>query len=81
MNSRFDDGAVSLDEGNDKLVLNDSLSGTDAQFDGGEGEDALVLEEVSSDDWNHGIGEQFKKFEFVTLEDGKFSIDENNNLK
>jgi len=80
VSSSFDDGAVSLEEGNDTLVLNDSLRGTDAQFDGGEGEDTLVLEEVSSKHWNRDIGDQFRNFESVTLKDGDFSLDENNNL-
>ncbi len=70
VSSGFDAGSVDLGTGTDTLVINDTLEGTDATFDGGDGIDSLVLNNVSLDDWNDGVSDQFTNFENVTLSDG-----------
>jgi len=51
-----------------------SYSGT---VDGGEGTDHLTLNDVSKDDWDEGIKDQFTNFESVTLSDGQtYEIDQ-----
>ena len=66
----YDDGSVNLGSGDDTLTINDSLSGTDSHFTGGAGEDSLVLNNVSREDWDDGIKENFSSFENVTFSDG-----------
>jgi len=70
VSSGFDAGSVDLGDGTDTLVINDSLSGTEASFNGGDGIDHVTLTNVSVEDWDGGIKDQFTNFESVTLSDG-----------
>jgi hypothetical protein len=70
VSSGFDTGSVDLGAGNDTLTIHDTLDGTDGIFNAGEGVDNLILTNVSQDDWDGGIKDQFTGFESVTFSDG-----------
>ena len=67
VSSGFDDGSVNLGSGDDQLTIDDTLAGTDAIFDGGEGEDTLVLNNVTREEWDNGVKDNFVNFEHVVL--------------
>jgi len=67
VSSGFDDGSVNLGSGDDKLTIDDTLKGTEAIFDGGDGEDTLVLNNVTREEWDNGIKDNFVNFEHVVL--------------
>ena len=63
ISSSFDNGSVKLGEGDDTLILNDNLDGSNSTFDGGAGNDMLVLnaESINLDN--------IKNIEEITLGD------------
>ena len=64
-------GNVKLGTGNDVLTINEYFKGSDAVFDGGEGEDGLILNDVTKEDWNNGLNENFINFNSVIFSDGQ----------
>jgi hypothetical protein len=67
VSSGFDAGMINLDDGRDTLIIHDSLEGTDAIFNGGNGIDNLILTNVSQESWDNGLSDQFINFENITL--------------
>ena len=75
VSSGFDDGSVNLGAGDDTLSIGDNLAGTDAIFDGGDGDDSLVLNNVTHAEWDAGVKNNFENFEHVTLNTSDSSDD------
>jgi len=70
----FDNGSINLGSGDDSLTINDNLHGSDATFDGGDGVDALNLTNVTKEEWDNGVKDNFENFESVALKDGTVDL-------
>lgn len=62
-----DDIDVDLGTGDDTLTIDYYSEESVAIFDGGEGDNDLILNDVTEEEWNNGINEKFINFNTVTF--------------